>query len=118
MEFIDAAAMEKAIRELAEENPDFVYCQNVCVYTDREGVPSCIVGQALARIGFDVPAYNSDRAWYWRETQFITGESWNDLFDASDETRSIRKWAEGVQQLQDDKTPWGEAVRLADQAKI
>jgi hypothetical protein len=56
---ITGAQALRLLREVVAESPDFIYkppaddVQSVCVYA-YDGQPSCIVGKALYRAGYDV----------------------------------------------------------------
>lgn len=98
-------SIEKAVRELAEENPEFVYDRGhnaFCKYNPDSTQPGCIFGQALIKIGHPVP-----------ETE--TGPIGGVLRAMGVKTTpEQRNWALFVQGNQDNKVPWAECVKEAD----
>lgn len=119
---IDLDKLIEAVRELAAENPDFVYRRpenlGPCRYDADawgKGVEEhgCIIGRALARIGC-----HPEGSW----TQYLGG--CRTLFQrhfglsrseppAADVERRI-VWLEIVQRSQDNRVRWGSAVARAD----
>lgn len=103
-------AIERAIRELAEQFPDNKYLNPLescgCLYEEgfcSNGSQGCIVGQAIKHAGFTVPvgADNMPLGKLLRDTQPNI---------SSDEV----SWVRSVQYLQDRKYTWGEAVAITD----
>ena len=130
---VDINVVIKQVREIAAEFPDFVYqpkqlpvlltpeqqeqammgspeaptTTNGCVYREADGRAGCIVGQALNMLG--VLALVSDN----QNLRGVRGlvddthpNSWRD---------PRVKWLRQVQNHQDRRVSWGQAVRLADQ---
>lgn len=95
--------------KLANERPDYIYpaqCDEhnkKCFYIASGDVPACIFGEAMARLGFDVPE--------WCEGTNIATVLTNlgVSFTSLQET-----WMRTVQRGQDVGTPWGEAVADAN----
>lgn len=93
-----------AVREIAAENPDFVYDDDPygCVYFDGKGAPSCIMGHACSRLGLLVGEPND-----------VDGDT-NISAVAKDLQWGLDRdeldWLEHVQRSQDRRTPWGECV--------
>lgn len=108
---ISISELENAVREIAAENPDFVYQQTVidnggnrdCVYFDEDGCPSCLIGHGLAKLGV-VKEDMVDSSNFMAVGQ---------LFGASHGAESVR-WLSDVQFFQDGGYPWGKAVESAD----
>jgi len=119
-----------AVREVAAERPDFIYKrrtytnhEKVCVYTEPDGTPSCIIGVALARVGDPVPSWDEDRFYspsVDRELTIFGTRVWLDYFgidniwNESDEVRSRIHWLNYLQNQQDNGATWSEAVEWAD----
>lgn len=98
------ADLVKAVRELAEETPDFVYEPpgNHCVNI-YEGKGSCIAGRAYVKAGIpvaDIP--------YSLAVPSAVG-----VMGVVASMPEI-DWLLTVQSAQDNGTPWGEAVAEAD----
>jgi hypothetical protein len=92
------------VRRLAEANPDFVYRESNCLYNSGgdPANPGCIMGRAWRNVtGTSIKA----------EGQVISDvlERYN-----INTTAKQRHWLTSVQDYQDARTPWGEAVILAD----
>ncbi|MEU9871073.1 hypothetical protein AB0C87_24800 [Actinomadura sp. NPDC048021] len=98
-------AIEKAVRELAEERPDFRYDKGdsaTCLYNPDDRQPGCLFGQALIRIGHRLPDH-------------VRGSINRVLVELEVETtQQQRNWALDAQASQDKGVPWGEAVKYAD----
>jgi len=113
-----------AVREVAAERPDFVYKRRdypnhrqVCVYTTPDGVPDCIIGVALAKVGDAVPAWDCSRDYRCnedRELGSVGGRSWRQYWDTDEAELDVLKWLTSVQARQDSETPWQQAVELSD----
>jgi hypothetical protein len=122
---IDIDALIKAVRELAAENPDFIYSTHIdsagatCLYTLADGTPDCIIGQAMARIGQPLPPQttnvrngcaimdNGVGSAYWALAFGV------EYFDY--QTQDIRhSWLQEVQYEQDARATWAAAVAAAD----
>lgn len=106
-----------AVRQLAAEQPEYVYTRpdpfgyNTCVY-QYNGAPSCLIGQALHRLGVPVESLAAaDNGAFERK-----GASTVLAVLAPGTSADTRAWAQEVQYHQDlGNIPWGEAVRLADE---
>lgn len=112
VESVSAEELERAIREVASENPDFVYRKAfvddgppICAYFDEEGCPSCLVGHGLARLGMGKDDI--------KDLNFVSVEALFDdgIIETGDTPKS---WFNNVQEFQDTDTPWGQTVRDAD----
>lgn len=108
--------VEREIRALAEERPDFVYTAQVsddpddvmCGYVGEQAHSTkgegCIVGQALQRLGVtegDLLAFDGSTA------TLVIQE-----FTGQDDQESVR-WARAVQAQQDQGVSWGDAISFA-----
>jgi hypothetical protein len=99
--------IEKKVRDLAAERPDFVYDKGGsegCRYGANETQPGCIFGQALAALGSPVPSY-------WE------GKSINGLMIVMHvfPLTKQKNWASRVQYWQDKGVSWGKSVQNADE---
>lgn len=95
---------EDAVRvldELAAERPDYVYIEESCHYTERDGNPGCIIGHLLDRLGFDRPGWGD-------ATNNESVLSVVPILDAK--TKTLLR---AVQQLQDNGDSWSTAVEQA-----
>lgn len=121
--------LKEKVLEVAAEKPDYRYGDDFCVYFDApadEGewydevntdcsqwAPSCIMGHALQRIGFnaeDVESHNDDSI-----STLLTFLGCRTLAkDSVSFSSPTVFWLSKVQGYQDNKHPWGEAVKLAD----
>jgi hypothetical protein len=100
-------SIEKAVRELAAENPDFEYDKGshaVCQYNPDEAQPGCLFGQAFIRIGRKLPDSASGG---------INSVLSSFGIEASPKQRD---WAGEVQGRQDRGVSWAKAVKDADVA--
>ncbi|QAY06595.1 hypothetical protein SEA_COOKIES_65 [Mycobacterium phage Cookies] len=120
------------IREIAAEKPDFVYqapvndCADYCVYV-HGGQPSCIVGQALWKLGIIGPSLETDRTRIEDPEPGCTASEGNTPNQSG--SHGLLKylglevspeegfWIRAVQQNQDCRFAWGESVHLADLAQ-
>jgi hypothetical protein len=109
-----ATAIIRAIREVAEEQPDHVYQKpsehGICHYVDKNSVvhPGCLVGHGLWRNHLiDASLYGDDEK---------NGSGVANLLQELDiHTTFLQKfWLTNVQELQDFGNTWGEAVRRVD----
>jgi hypothetical protein len=109
---IQASDLIAGVRRLAELYPNAVYGSEVCRYdqggvTDGPPVEGCILGQAMREVSHD---------FYMKHCECVNG-IWHEQFlkviDRTDDGNEI-EWLRRVQDEQDGKTPWGEAVKLAD----
>ena len=109
---VSAALLVAEVRKIAEATPDYTYSSPdggalVCVYMDKAGQPSCIVGKALhavspedfALVGKKHNAQHPDALW----AEGIIDGDYDD-----------REWLMDVQAAQDLGVPWGSAVAQAD----
>lgn len=113
------------VRELAAENPDFVYRPTPggdfhmsCAYVhDEDGTlkPGCIVGAAVIALGVD-PKRIVDNRWNTEGAVSLLSRLGilgpNPYGDGVD--GPLKSWLDKVQMRQDDRNPWSEAVRRAD----
>lgn len=101
----------KHVRDLAEENPTFVYQEpgeyGICMY-QHDGVPACIIGQAFTRTGTPIEMLIE-----W--DKLTGGKSVSDIaVDHGITSPRVRGWLARVQQGQDHGKTWRDAVRAAD----
>ncbi|MEV2222668.1 hypothetical protein AB0E01_22650 [Nocardia vinacea] len=112
---IDPDALEQAVRDIAAENPDFVYVapgdDDTCVYVDENGCPSCIIGQAAARIGVPIATLQSWDSGESGAPSINIGSILRDAY-GMDDHRAF--WFATVQWRQDKGGRWGMAVSIAD----
>jgi len=120
----------KAVRETAAERPDYVYQrqsynnhQSVCVYTEPDGTPSCLIGCGLAKVGDPVPAWDEELRYDSAvdlELAIFGSGAWLRYYGISDwfsEDKLVRdkiSWLGTVQNQQDCRATWAEAVETAD----
>ena len=104
---INLSELIAAIREVAKENPDFVY-QGKCQYTpSKENPLGCIVGAGLTKLGFDCSTlvqYKTFRLLVDEGSLIVNGDN-NEV-----------KWIDLVQSLQDGwlDASWSECISKAD----
>lgn len=92
------------VKAVAAENPDYVYDLETCWYA-RGGEPSCLIGQAMHRLGvpvdmlatFDLHGPIGAIVGHFRESFDVTDDG---TFEALKVTQA---W-------QDNKNSWGESV--------
>lgn len=115
---ITAEEIIAKVRELAAEQPEFVYPSNTdraggmaCLYTADDEQPGCIFGQAFA--SFNIPTEPL-------ETEAIAN-AWRHLLNnglvgppAADQAR----WMDRVQTFQDTGAEWAYAVQRADELAL
>ena len=121
-------AINKAMREVAAEQPDFVYVtfrnnqltmagisasafpsSTNCVYFDEDNEPSCIFGKALHKLGISQENIHEDVS---------IDHLLSDMFGLSFEREQLNFLA-SVQENQDNDTrkmTWPEAIADADEA--
>ncbi|MFE5290113.1 hypothetical protein ACFRAQ_34540 [Nocardia sp. NPDC056611] len=108
---IDPDGLEREVRALAAEQPEFVYQRpnhrDGCVYVDN-GCPSCLIGQAAARIGIPIAVLED---WDSADTTGIDAILTGDF--GVDGARA--EWFAKVQAKQDDEYTWRQAIEYADQ---
>jgi len=100
--------LEKKIRELVADNPDYVYPakNELCVYNAGQDLPPCIFGRAFIELGFPLPSYY--------EGSSISGI----LRDLKIEhSRGDLVWADTLQGNQDRGRPWGLCLTIADEQR-
>lgn len=105
---IDLGQLEAEVRRLAAENPNYRYPHtNGCVYVERGPggglCGSCLFGVALINLGVDP-----------QELDLGDHVAIALLLDRNGFAGPQIEWFQAVQNFQDDRRPWGEAVRLAD----
>lgn len=99
-----------AVRQLAADCPDCKYIRPAigsCSYSKGQctnGSVGCIIGQALAALGIDVSALDTNGVMNARTVLTRLGG----FDDAAIE------WADGVQGKQDNGATWVEAIKFAD----
>lgn len=108
----DAAEIIQHVREIAQENPLFVYeitdeGEHSCVYRNQDGSPSCIIGKAMDRAGVLPPL---------KKISLDNTSQVEQVLDAwrIEHTERQSDWLSVVQEHQDDSATWGEAVATAD----
>jgi hypothetical protein len=109
---IQASDLIAGVRRLAELYPNAVYGSEACRYdqgkvTDGPPVEGCILGQAMREVSHD---------FYMKHCECLNSIHFNSflkVIDRTDDGNEI-KWLGCVQDEQDGKTPWGEAVKAAD----
>lgn len=112
----------KRVRDLAADHPDAVYNMDPrlgkCAYTIGEagGGTGCIFGQALK----DLVAPDMWEEWQRTERRYSTSPgSITDLLDCHSDVEigsDEYYWCQHVQDRQDNKMTWGEAIESADQS--
>lgn len=102
----------KAVRELAAENPNFIYEapgeNRTCLYV-HEGDGSCLIGQALLRVGVPLNTVAG-----FDETAANLPVAANEALLSLGYSGAVSEWAGYVQSLQDRRELWAESVALAD----
>ncbi|AAN01683.1 hypothetical protein P755_gp071 [Mycobacterium phage Quink] len=117
------------IREIAAEKPDFVYQPPVNDYADHcvyvhGGQPSCIVGQALWKLGIIGPSLEVDRTRI-DDTEPGSGRGLESSPNRAGSRGLLRylglevspeedDWIRAVQQNQDCEHSWADSVKWAD----
>lgn len=100
------------VRRLADEQPDFIYKQpsgSHCSYRPQGGNDGCIVGQALRRLGWEVPFLLDDGP--------IDDNIQEGRFPV-DATRAEARWLLSIQSWQDCGASWGKAIHYTDNKEI
>lgn len=109
------AALEAAVEE---KGADYVYPESekvdgACQYLNEDGSPSCIVGNALMRLGVTrLPRHGTGSPSAY---SLLVGTGYGPEPVALADERTARLFGR-AQNEQDVGTPWGEAVRLAKEA--
>jgi hypothetical protein len=118
---IDVDKLIQAVRDIAAENPEFVYKQHYdngggisCLYTLADGTPDCIIGRAMARIGQPLPPQDPNGGNACTLLNSSVGH-WGvheeaPLFGNRDKVQ----WLTVVQSHQDNGVTWSHAVSEAD----
>ncbi len=109
---IKASDLIAGARRLAELYPNAVYDSKACRYdqgevTNGPPVEGCILGQAMREVSHD---------FYMKHCECVNGIRFNRflaVIDRTDDGNEI-EWLGHVQDEQDCKVPWGEAVKSAD----
>ena len=107
------AEVIQAVRDLANANPEFIYeaknpsYRGQCFYVE-DGKPSCIVGQALAKLGLTIDQLS---LFDNEVTGDISAEAVGKVLGLNDITRT---WLRDVQASQDAGLRWAAAVARAD----
>lgn len=115
------------IREIAADNPDFIYeapacedpdmgsedCQYVHRDDDLEPIEGegCIVGRALTQLGVKLNYGDEGEAAYALIAKMV-GDG---RIDANLDDLEAIAWANDVQRNQDTRFPWGRAITVADE---
>jgi hypothetical protein len=105
--------IESAVRELASENPEFVYDQGsspFCKYNPNHEQPGCIFGQAFIALGEPVPSQFDPTEGSELEAGIIRVLEYLGI----ETTVRQRAWADAVQSNQDMSYPWQRAVERGD----
>ena len=113
-----------AVHAIVESNPDFVYeppqppgssgWSARCLYA-HGGAPSCLIGQALHRVG--VPVYVlEDLDNLSSDSGGTAANVMLNILSPKGISNGVRHWAGHVQALQDTGTPWGEALATANRS--
>jgi hypothetical protein len=99
---------EAEIRRLAAERPNHIH-KDACEYV-KDGVGSCLLGQALENIGIDLDPLSGS----------LNGEEIDDVAKwlGWEIDPLVLAWAFKVQEHQDSEYPWGKAVAIADGREI
>ena len=109
---IDLTDLIAQVRELAADNPEFVYKKQAgaCTYwPDDDNPQGCIVGAGLKNLGFNTSkGLYSD---FVDRQPHVTCNSWRAWAGKNDRQR---RWVRCVQAEQDAGATWGRAVKLAD----
>lgn len=115
MPSINVDELVSKVREVAKENPTFVYTKKPhddqsfsaggCEYTpDKMNPYGCIIGAGLLKMGIDTtqPPWNDNEP----IDTILEGEAFTHYKQV--------KWLHVVQDCQDNGHPWGQAVETAD----
>ncbi len=108
-----------AVRDVAAKNPSFIYLNaalmgadgNFCVYV-KDGDPSCLIGQALWKLGLIDAALEADDFNAVGADDLLRSLPIGDSLDPNE-----IEWLTRVQEMQDAEKPWSEAVEWADNFK-
>lgn len=105
-----------AIRRLADRHPDRI---SGCTYFDETGDPVCIVGHAIAELGYTPPPGHPDDWPVWLHDTAADALPWDRLGIDHPDPTSL-SWVQSVQMSQDGApigsrpSRWREAVDVAD----
>ncbi|AOZ63786.1 hypothetical protein SEA_WEASELS2_208 [Rhodococcus phage Weasels2] len=124
IEDIDIDDLIAEVKKIAAANPDHIYTdkrdsmgfgQATCFY-ERNGKPSCIMGQALHTLGVPIEELMAfDTTHQGSIVSLLTKYGKYDSHDEYGEDLVSKKlvWLNDVQYLQDTLKPWGVAVESA-----
>lgn len=108
------------VREIAENNPDFVYFEDKtpnpygpgrCYYT-KDSRPSCIIGRALFNLGISIETLRSMDV---DDNDNLFGTGISNFFRPETKLDSDRMhWLSHVQVEQDAEIPWGRCVETGN----
>lgn len=102
------------IRKVAAERPDAIVDLGGCVYIDRRGNPSCLVGHALFNLGLLDELLPDPFEEYgpgaWNETAF--DHMYHSIAPGMEQIEV--EWITVAQKVQDSDKTWSESVRTAD----
>lgn len=97
-----------AIREAVKGREDYVY-EGECVYFNEDGSPACLIGQGLAKLGYDVKALDCQRTNNALEVN-ANGTSASIVLDDLGFEPAVIVACQFAQRAQDRDKPWGEAL--------
>jgi hypothetical protein len=112
---IDPNSVVEEVRSIAAKNPDHIYTDkdtsnpNSSCFYERNGKPSCIMGQALFNLGVPIETLSAMD----RQTGGIFSFLLTDGVSLRKESNTLY-WLCTVQNLQDNLYAWGVAVATAD----
>lgn len=113
---IDSKALVEEVRSIAGEHSGHIYQDkdpnhpNTSCFYERNGKPSCIMGQALFNLGVPIETLSAMDIKTGGIYEFLTiSEHSTDALDDD-----VLMWLNSVQNLQDNLKPWGYAVYAAD----
>jgi hypothetical protein len=95
------ADLAREVRQAAAERPEYAYPRTYCTYCWGDGVPGCIFGVALKRLGVDIAGLQNMAIGAYLRIWFHAEYAEYSPFDK-------------VQSLQDSQVPWGDCVKALD----
>lgn len=123
----DPYELAAEIRSISEQHPGRVYQagEHGCLYTEPDGAPGCIVGQAMANLGKPLPAFKGEG---WADLpgeirslcgDATSGHSWTrGVFQVPNDQEpgevGVIQWLRRVQARQDGGSSWADAVATGD----
>lgn len=119
----DLDALISTVRQLAKQFPDAIYSEGKCLYTSgRAGNgQGCVLGQAAKICNpslYKSMAISDKSCGQYGTAIYEIPSVKNAKIDAERQYHPhiLNKinWLVEVQSLQDDETPWGECIKLAD----